>query len=230
MVFEGANTAGNGWTEFMRYRKDEEDVMFSKDAYVLQTNRFYFHKGSGVNSYITSSNVASVNHMTFVNEDPNGELRFTTNGSIKMFIRANDMTLGAGVVFSGDFQDTSTELLKYDIKEAEYDFTSIVKNIKPKTFRLKKEKEIGMNKNHIGFVAENVEENLPEEVENIVNVNSDGYKTLNYMKMNAILWGCVQEQQQKIEWLETSVYELQEALKELTKPKAKAKSKSKTEK
>ena len=49
--------------------------------------------------------------------------------------------------------------------------------------------------------------------------------------MNAILWGCVQQQQQqqqKIEWLEASVYELQEAVKALTKPKAKAKAKSKS--
>jgi hypothetical protein len=51
--------------------------------------------------------------------------------------------------------------------------------------------------------------------------------------MNSILWGAVREQQQKIEWLESSVYELQEAIKELVKPKpktkAKAKPKAKTE-
>ena len=47
-----------------------------------------------------------------------------------------------------------------------------------------------------------------------------------------MLWGCVQEQQDKIQHLEASVYELQEAVKELTKPKpkAKAKAKSKVEK
>ena len=46
--------------------------------------------------------------------------------------------------------------------------------------------------------------------------------------MNSILWGAVREQQQKIEWLESSVYELIEEIKELKgkkKPKAKAKSK-----
>jgi hypothetical protein len=68
--------------------------MISKDAYILQTNRLYFHKGSSVNSYITSTNIAGANHTNFINEDPNGELRFSTNGSIKMFIRATDMTLG----------------------------------------------------------------------------------------------------------------------------------------
>jgi len=57
----------------------------------------------------------------------------------------------------------------------------------------------------------------------------DGIKKLSYAKMNSILWGAVREQQQKIEWLESSVYELIEEIKELKgkkKPKAKAKTKS----
>ena len=47
-----------------------------------------------------------------------------------------------------------------------------------------------------------------------------------------MLWGAVKEQQQKIEWLESSVYELIEEIKELKgkkKPKTKAKSKDKDE-
>lgn len=116
--------------------------------------------------------------------------------------------------------------------------------IKPKTFKMKDEKEIGINKNHLGFIADEIKEVIPKEFENIVNENDEGIKMLNYIKMNAMLWGCVQqqvsrsetywskmqEQQQKIEWLEASVYELQEAMKNLIKPKAKAKAKSITEK
>ena len=30
------------------------------------------------------------------------------------------------------------------------------------------EKEKGMSKNHIGFIAENVEEYIPKEIENII--------------------------------------------------------------
>jgi len=48
--------------------------------------------------------------------------------------------------------------------------------------------------------------------------------------MNSILWGCVREQQQKIEWLESSMFEMMEEMKELKgkkKPTAKAKAKSK---
>ena len=45
--------------------------------------------------------------------------------------------------------------------------------------------------------------------------------------MSVILWGVCREQQAKIEHLESSVYELQETMKELVKPKPKAKSKAK---
>ena len=117
--------------------------------------------------------------------------------------------------------------MKYDIEEADFNFTKIVNSIKPHTFKMKEEKEMGITKSHIGFIAEDVEENIPEKVENIP-VEVDGIKKLSYVKMNSILWGCVREQQQKIEWLESSVYELQEAIKELVKPKPKAKTKAKS--
>ena len=109
------------------------------------------------------------------------------------------------MLISGDFQDTSDLSKKYDIKDAEYDFAEIIKQIKPKIFRMKDEKEIGIHKNHIGFVADDFARVLPEEVENIVNVNSDGIKTLNYMKLTSILWGAMKEQQIKIQHLEFSL-------------------------
>ena len=124
--------------------------------------------------------------------------------------------------------DTSQKDMKYDIEEATFNFTKIVNSIKPHTFKMKEEKEMGITKSHIGFIAEEVEENIPEKVENIL-VKVDGIKKLSYAKMNSILWGAVREQQQKIEWLESSVYELIEEIKELKgkkKPKAKAKTKS----
>ena len=227
LIFEGANTAGNGYTEFMRMRKDEEDVMFSNDAYIIQNQRLYLHKGTSQDIYFYTRNLASVNHLEVVNEDPNGEVRFSTNGTAKMFIRANDMTLGVGVVFSGDFNDTSDKTKKYDIKDAEYDFTDMVMKIKPKTFRMKDEKELGMNKNHLGFIADEIKDVIPSDFENIVNVNQDNIKMLNYIKMNAILWGCVQQQQQKIQHLESRLFEVENFIKNFVKPKAKSKAKSK---
>jgi hypothetical protein len=44
---------------------------------------------------------------------------------------------------NGEFVDTSSEKVKYDMKDAEYNFATIVKNIKPinpKTFKVNEEK------------------------------------------------------------------------------------------
>ena len=49
------------------------------------------------------------------------------------------------------------------------------------------------------------------------------YLSNNYMKISVLLWGCNQQLIEKIEHLENSVYELQEEIKDLKKPKAKAK-------
>ena len=48
------------------------------------------------------------------------------------------------------------------------------------------------------FVANDVAEYMPKEFEDIV-INDNDVKKLNYIKMNAVLWGCVQEQMDKIE-------------------------------
>ena len=45
--------------------------------------------------------------------------------------------------------------------------------------------------------------------------------------MNAILWGCVREQQAKIEHLESRLFEVENFIKDYVKPKPKPKAKSK---
>ena len=81
------------------------------------------------------------------------------------------------------------------------------------------------NKNHIGFIADEIERVIPEEFENVVSENDKGIKMLNYVKLNTLLWGCVQ-QQQKIEHLENRLFEIENFIEDFVKPKAKAKSKS----
>ena len=229
MVFQGSNTTDDGSVEYMRYRKADEDVNFSKDIYVNQDKRAYFHKETSKNSYIFNENTAGVNHFKLINEDPNGDIRFYANSSIRLFITPSKVSVPAPYTLEGDLVDTSQKDMKYDIKEANFNFTKMVNSIKPHTFKMKEEKEMGITKSHIGFIAEEVEENIPEKVENIL-VKVDGIKKLSYVKMNSILWGAVREQQQKIEHLEACMFEMMEEIKELKgkgKAKAKAKAKSK---
>ena len=123
--------------------------------------------------------------------------------------------------------------MKYDIEEADFNFTKMVNSIKPHTFKMKEEKEMGITKTHIGFIAEDVGENIPEKVENIL-VEVDGIKKLSYVKMGNITWGAVreiikenEELKNKVEHLETRLFEVENFIKDFVKPKAKAKSKSK---
>ena len=90
----------------------------------------------------------------------------------------------------------------------------------------------GMNSTPL--IADELKEILPEKFEAIVD-KSNEYLSVNYGKMTAVLMKALQETLNKVEHLESSVYELQEEIKELkgkktTKPKAKAKSKTKVEK
>ena len=41
--------------------------------------------------------------------------------------------------------------MKYDIEEANFNFTKIVNSIKPHTFKMKEEKEMGITKSHMFY-------------------------------------------------------------------------------
>ena len=140
----------------------------------------------------------------------------------------------------GNILDTtvSDERLKTNIEDVDTDFTSCIKNVKVKTFKYKDDKY--KTNDTYGFIAQELKEHLPKECKNIVKENKvknedETYLSINYMKSSVVLWKCCQEQQGKIEHLESSMYEMMEDIKELkgkktTKPKAKAKSKTKVEK
>ena len=117
---------------------------------------------------------------------------------------------------------------KYDIKSVEHSFTDIVKQIEPKTFKLDDEKEIGITKNHLGFIADEIMEAIPPEWQNIVMTDNEGIKKLSYIKLSGILWGVCREQQQKNEHLESRLFEVENFVKDYVKPKPKPKPKKKS--
>ena len=140
----------------------------------------------------------------------------------------------------GNIIDTtvSDKRLKTNIQDVESNFTECVKNVKVKTFEYTDEKY--KNNDKYGFIAQELLEHLPKEFDNIVKETKpkkdegEAYLSINYMKLSVVLWKCCQEQQSKIEHLESRLFELEDIVKELkgkgkdeTKPKAKAKSKSK---
>ena len=140
----------------------------------------------------------------------------------------------------GNIIDTtvSDERQKTNIQDVESNFTECVKNVKVKTFEYTDEKY--RNNDKYGFIAQELLEHLPKEFDNIVKETKpkkdegEAYLSINYMKLSVVLWKCCQEQQSKIEHLESRLFELEDIVKDMrgkgkgeTKPKAKAKAKSK---
>ena len=152
----------------------------------------------------------------------------------------NTVIDNTGLQVIGNIVDTtvSDERLKTNIEDVECNFTECVKNVKVKTFEYTDEKY--KKNDRYGFIAQELLENLPKEFNHIVKENKekdsdDKYLSINYMKVNLLLWGCCQEQQSKIEHLESRLFELEDIVKEMRgkgkeekpKPKSKAKAKSK---
>ena len=106
MMFKGANVAGTDDVEFMRYRKADEDVIFSKDIYINQDKKAYFQRETGKSSSIYSENTAGVNHLKIYSEDPNGDIRSYADGGIRFFGTPSKVSVPAPYTLEGDLVDS----------------------------------------------------------------------------------------------------------------------------
>ena len=238
LVFKCFDVANTDRVELMRLRRAEQDIQLTKPLF-MNRQKLEFHQVASKEVFIDNFVESTVEVLQLRNNDTTGQIRYVVGGntiidmSTSAFNIKTDAFVEAGSVLEGELTDTSDKKKEYDIKTIEHNFSDIVKPLEPKTFKLNDEKEKGIVRNHIGLVADDLVDVIPKDFENIVYENNEGIKRLNYVKMSAILWGCVRDQQPKIEHLEASVYEMMEEIKELkgkTKPKPKAKAKSSTEK
>ena len=173
----------------------------------------------------------SVECFTFDTDNTYANITFAYNGATYMYYNITDdrvdfnkhISTGVNNVYCNALFETSDKRLKENIEDVDEDCSDIVRKINVKTFNMKGDEQ---KKNHIGFIADELQELLPKKFEGVVDKNGE-YLGVNYGKMTAVLIKALQETLTKVEHLESSVYELQEELKEYKKPKAKAKSKSK---
>ena len=174
---------------------------------------------------------ASVECFTFDTDNSNFNITFAYNGATYMYYNIIEdrvdfnkhISTGVNNVYCNALFETSDKRLKENIEDVDEDCSNIVKKINVKTFNMKGDEQ---KKNHIGFIADELQDLLPKKFEGVVDKNGE-YLGVNYGKMTAVLIKALQETLTKVEHLESSVYELQEELKEYKKPKPKAKSKSK---
>ena len=210
--------------EFIKLQRETSPVVnFIRMAHsvIIDNNRYLYSNnirhdtGTQLNLWSTASIrlLANANPSIVVNET---QIDFNANVSSGYNITCVDLI------------ETSDKRLKDNIENVDKDCSEIVKSVIVKTYNLKNDDK---KKNHIGFIAQEIKEILPEKFEAVVNEDND-YMGINYGKMSANLWKALQEQIELISKLESRLFEAEDEIKALkgkgeAKPKAKSKSKAK---
>ena len=149
---------------------------------------------------ITHTDVSGSNRIKFNNPDSDGIIFHSFNGANICEISST------GLHVNGASTETSDARLKQDIKEMNsktcYD---IVKYIKPKEFNF-----VGKEEREIGFIAQDIPNSkMPKHWSKMVMKDTDDeYLRLNYVKMNVVLWGAVQEMMKEITHLKGEITKL----------------------
>ena len=111
------------------------------------------------------------------------------SGSLYFYNGSNEGYLSSG----GTWVNASDISIKKDIKEIKYGINEIMA-LKPKWYRM-----IDDDLEQIGFIAQEVEEILPE----LVNTSERGMKGLSYGQMTAVLVKAIQELKAEIDILKS---------------------------
>ena len=195
-------------------------------SYHLYTNRLV-NRTASFDTFFEGSNAGGTGHVEY--------MRWNYADQSLDFNAPIDNT---NIAVIGNIVDTtvSDERLKTNIQDVESNYCDCIKNVKIKTFEYKDEKYKSSDK--YGFIAQHLQEHLPKEFNNIVKETKpkkdegEAYLSINYMKLSVVLWGALQETLNKVEHLESRLFEAEDEIKALKgkgkgeKPKAKAKSKN----
>ncbi len=157
------------------------------------------------------------------------EYRFVMRGNSDDFFTLRDQTAGAdriavsttglvgigtitpsqllhvnGTVLAASFLYSSDKRLKHDIEVLEGGLDTLLA-LKPVSFTWN-DGTLQEGKDDIGFIAQDVEEIVPEAV----NTDANGMKSVDYARLMPVLVKAIQEQQQEIDALKAEVTRLQE--------------------
>ncbi len=129
----------------------------------------------------------------------------TTSPTQKLYVVGN-------IYATGSCSGGSDIRWKKDIKPLGKVLDKLV-HINGVIYRWNKEEYPDLNfddKEHIGLIAQEVEKYFPE----VVDTNSDGYKSLDYSRITVILLEAIKEQQKQIEELTLQINKLKEYIKQ----------------
>lgn len=157
--------------------------------------------GAGITS--SGSNSVTATSGFFISGSPGTNVILATNGAAIVFLRPNGAGSSTGqttissagnMAVAGDITASSDRRLKKSISELGSEWANMmVKDVKPVTYLRKTTEQRG-----IGFIAQDVQGYAPE----LVHEDHNGFLTLAYPNMVAILWKVVQDLQEKVAKLE----------------------------
>ena len=203
-------------------------------SYHLYTNRLV-NRTASFDTFFEGSNAGGTGHVEY--------MRWNYTDQSLDFNAPIDNT---NIAVIGNIVDTtvSDERLKKNVQDVESNYCDCVKNVKIKTFEYKDEKYKDSDK--YGMIAQDLLAHLPKEFKNIVRETKpkkdegEAYLSINYMKLSLVLWGALQETLNKVERLESRIFQLEAIMLEniinersdkdeaKAKVKAKVKAKAKT--
>ena len=128
-------------TVYMTYEHIPERLHIKTDAEVSEGKKLYLTTTGTKECFIHSFVESNVRILSLENNDTSGQNRIYCGGNLVIDMSGTvlnlrqNTTVVAGVSLTGEVNDTSDLRKKYDIKDAEYDFTEIVKSIKPKNLK-----------------------------------------------------------------------------------------------
>jgi len=140
-----------------------------------------------------SGKSSTTNYLWFLrNENNSGRFQLYNSSSTHTI----EMTGANGnITIAGTLTEGSDVRIKENIKPLKSQL-EIVNKLNPVSYN-----KIGFKENEIGFVAQEVEEILPE----LVSEDKEGMKSIAYSKMNTILVKAIQELKAEVELLKTQI-------------------------
>ena len=183
-VWSGESNHDAGCTERMRISPDGTVQINTQLTFGGTLN--LYHGGVGVGD---GSSAGDYRRMYW--NTSNSDLRFW-NGSNEGVINS-----------SGAFVNASDVNLKKDIADIDYGINT-VKSLKPRKYKLK-----SSDLEQVGFIAQEMETQVPEVVTAGTNPDGDEQKGISYGQLTAVLTKAIQEQQTVIEALTARIEALE---------------------
>jgi hypothetical protein len=172
--------------------------------------------GSGIEIFTKGSDISPGSSILIETgrnggEGANIDLKTTGGGDIVITPHSsNYFRLNGNGIYTGNWQQDSDERYKENIEPIKNSLDKIT-HLNPINFEWKKDEYPDKNfqdEKQIGLIAQEIEKILPE----LVRTDGEGYKSIDYTKINVFLIEAIKEQQKSIEELKKEVAELRNKL------------------